>query len=180
MKNIITALSFILAMLASLSSCLVAINKSGENITDKTDDIKETETEITTPVEETPAITEPDQAESNEPKGDRAVLMPEEFPEEMRKAIEENGIQDTVWVANVNGRYLGVDIGQADAYMEWTIYGYYFGFPALSTIRIFDSDTNSLIVLATGTDKESLISENEVRILHDNLPDSLHIIKDRP
>jgi hypothetical protein len=83
-------------------------------------------------------------------------------------------------VANVNGRYLGVDIGQADAYMEWTVYGYYFGFPALSTIRIFDSDTNSLITLATGTDKESLISENEVRILHDNLPDSLHIIKDRP
>ncbi len=114
--------------------------------------------------------------ESGEPKEDHVVLM----PEEMRKAIEENGIQDTVWVANVNGRYLGVDIGQADAYMEWTVYGYYFGFPALSTIRIFDSDTNSLITLATGTDKESLISENEVRILHDNLPDSLHIIKDRP
>ena len=37
--------------------------------------------------------------------------MPEEFPEEMRKALEENDLRDAVWVANVNGRYLGVDIG---------------------------------------------------------------------
>ena len=185
MKNVITAIILILAMLVSLSSCLTAINKSGENVTDdKTDDIKESETETTTPIEETPATTEPNQAESNEPKEDHVVLMPEEFPEEMRKAIEENGIQDTVWVANVNGRYLGVGIGQAEEYMERILYDYYFGFPAASNIYIFDTNTNLLTGLwhAGRTTDEicSLISEDEVRILHDNLPDSLHIIKDRP
>jgi hypothetical protein len=82
------------------------------------------------------SFSKPDQAESNEPKEDHVVLMPEEFPEEMRKAIEENGIQDTVWVANVNGRYLGVCIGQADEYMERILYDYYFGFPAMSNIYI--------------------------------------------
>jgi len=178
-------------MLLSLSSCLTALNKSGENVTD---DIKESETEKKTemsdqietsvPNEETQEVTEPVQTEPNEPKEDRVVLMPEEFPEEMRKAIEENGFQDTVWVANVNGRYLGVGIGQADEYMERILYDYYFGFPAMSNIYIFDTNTNLLTGLwhAGRTTDEicSLISEDEVRILHDNLPDSLHIIKDRP
>lgn len=122
--------------------------------------------------------------ESGEPKEDHVVLMPEEFPEEMRKAIEENGIQDTVWVANVNGRYLGVCIGQAEEYMERILYDYYFGFPAMSNIYIFDANTNTLIGLwhagRTTDEVYSLISEDEVRILHDNFPDSLHIIKDRP
>ena len=29
----------------------------------------------------------------------------------MRKALEENDLRDAVWVANVNGRYLGADKG---------------------------------------------------------------------
>ena len=61
-------------MLVSLSSCLTALNKSGENVTDdKTDDIKESETEqenetseqseTSVPNEETQEITEPVQTE---------------------------------------------------------------------------------------------------------------------
>ena len=98
MKNIITAIILILAMLLSLSSCLTALNKSGENVTDdKTDDIKESETEkenetseqsgTSDPNEEMQEITEPVQTESDE----QTANNPEQT-ESKDISLYENGV----------------------------------------------------------------------------------------
>ena len=94
----------------------------------------------------------------------------------MRKAVEENDLRDIVWVANVNGRYLGITMGEAELVDKKTGYGYTLSFPNGSCICAFDTESNFLSGLGPYSSKvekdslEEFLSEKEVKVLYDNLP----------
>ena len=201
MKNIITAIILILAMLVSLSSCLTAINKSGENVTDdKTDDIKESETEkenetseqseTSDPNKETQEVTEPVQTELNEPKDDYVVLFPEEAPDYsivLEDEPFEQYIDEIIWVQNVNGRYIGLLRSMLTAVQQNNMYGYHFTFPNETSLCVYDSENKISMFIGldhychTNTGKkervlkgdnwEPYISEKEAEIFFNNLPE---------
>ena len=199
MKNIITATLLIIAILTGLSSCLTAVNSTGENGTDNTAEEKKDsgtdktdETAVTTvsgneSQEETAEMTEPTQTEPAENGESYIELFPGELPEKLKKTFEHYNTQ--TWIQNVNGRYIGIRKFEPDDIRAFTCYyatgyGYHFMLPDISRIYIYDLSTDALTEVKSGQGSETVdgkntassetletyLTEEEVRILFENLP----------
>ena len=153
-----------------LASCLDAGGTAGRN--GLTNDSLSHITPGSETADETaePSGTEPETLpeESAEQPGTPWVMFPEALPEELKKAAEAQGIPETVWVADVQGRYIGLESGIPALIEQKAAFGYLFEFPSPTTIWVFDSETNSL-TSDRSCPLEELLSEEETRILNNSL-----------
>ena len=110
-------------------------------------------------------------------------LFPEEIPEQIKN---NKKTLDTIWVANVNGRYIGFDETNLDMLGEMEFYGFHFTFANSTNIVIYDSEKETVTVIrenpaiiregriAVNRDElvtvrfEDYLTEQEARILYEN------------